>query len=487
MRQVVKLLAAVMLFAGCGVSQLSVPATALEARIKFTGEGGVLKLEQRSYPNPDGLEWLEARVKSNGEIQVSCLAQTSIEQCTNSPLITRISTGQGGPMLQILDVFGDLLAEIPFTGCAEEDDSQGGADAGTSGELGTVVLNLEQAPIRPPNCDFTSDDGSFDDGFFGADGGVFDDGFFGADDGGFSSDDGGSGSDEGQTCTTIRDELKAQFCQKLNDRLQQLQLEYTYDCAHLDQDPELERPEEVMNEELGCRRDVVEPVRDDVTEQLEQEHGFTCWGVQLDLMQWSNRAYQELVGQGVCGMSPLVLDLDGNGIELTRLSEGVEFDLLANGSPVRTAWVGAGDALLVLDRNGNGLVDDASELFGNRTDRRSHTDGFAALAELDANADGIIDPRDPAFTALRVWADEGRDGIGTRNEWRTLAQAGVASLSLEARSVSGLDAFDGKGNRIPLRAGFTRTDGSGGELVDAVFRYEPRPAERPELLACSMR
>src|SRR5262249_3605952 len=65
--------------------------------------------------------------------------------------------------------------------------------------------------------------------------------------------------------------------------------------------------------------------------------------------------------------SPLVLDLDGNGVQTLSTGAGVHFDLRADGTPVNTGWVGAGDGLLVRDVNGNGSVDDGTELFGQAT------------------------------------------------------------------------------------------------------------------------
>ncbi|MGA9524606.1 MAG: hypothetical protein WBV82_24325 [Myxococcaceae bacterium] len=486
MKHMGMVLAVAMLGSGCGVSQLSVPATALEARIKFTAESGVLKLEQRSYPNPDALHWLEARVRSNGEIQVSCQADSSLERCTDSPIVTKIDMNQSAPTLQVFDVFGELLAEIPFTGCLPEDEGgKGGSNNASDGGLGTVTFNLEQAPIQAPNCELLADGGSP----FGADGGFIDEGWFGSDDGGFPFDNGGSSTDDGGfwsgidqgDCAAVREQAQARFCQEVNARLEELSLGYEYDCTHLDQPVEMEESDVEMNQEVGCRRDVVGPARDEVADEVEQAQGMACRMVQIDLLNWANEAYEELRDQGVCGMSPLVLDLDGNGIELTPMSGGVQFDLLASGTPVRTAWVSSGDALLVLDRNQNGQVDDASELFGNRSGGARFADGFAALAELDANGDRAIDAKDPVFSNLHVWSDRNHDGVGPRDEWRTLAQAGIASLQLDAREISGRDAWDGRGNRIPLRARFTRTDGNQGELVDAFFRYEPRAAP---VLAC---
>ena len=67
-------------------------------------------------------------------------------------------------------------------------------------------------------------------------------------------------------------------------------------------------------------------------------------------------------------VDPLILDLDGDGIvNTTGLKAGTYFDYDGNGFAELTGWVGQGDGLLVWDRNGNGVIDDGTELFGDNT------------------------------------------------------------------------------------------------------------------------
>jgi hypothetical protein len=160
--------------------------------------------------------------------------------------------------------------------------------------------------------------------------------------------------------------------------------------------------------------------------------------------------------------SPLVLDLAGDGIETTSVARGVRFDL-AGAGPLTTAWLsGRDDALLALDRNGNGRIDDGSELFGNVAGGRPRADGFQALAELDArslggNEDGVIDRHDRMFSALRLWRDANRDGVAQPRELRALARAGVAAIGLAAK-LNPL-AVDPNGNDLRLEGHFLRASG----------------------------
>ena len=97
-----------------------------------------------------------------------------------------------------------------------------------------------------------------------------------------------------------------------------------------------------------------------------------------------------------------------------------------------------GDGLLVLDRNANGVIDNGSELFGDKTvleNENYAANGFAALAELDSNGDGVIDSDDDRFSELKVWIDKNADGISQSEELYSLLELGIKSISLK-KSVS---------------------------------------------------
>jgi hypothetical protein len=161
---------------------------------------------------------------------------------------------------------------------------------------------------------------------------------------------------------------------------------------------------------------------------------------------------------------PLVLDLNGDGFETTTAEYGHDFDLNADGRIVRAATVTGGDALLVYDRNRNGLIDDGSELFG---DQNGATDGFAELARYDQNQDGWIDASDDIYALLGVFQDRNRNGRTDAGELQRLADINIAALQLHAQKVDG----DSNGNRIDSVAVFRRTDGSEGLLGELYFNY----------------
>jgi len=146
---------------------------------------------------------------------------------------------------------------------------------------------------------------------------------------------------------------------------------------------------------------------------------------------------------------PLILDLEGSGFHLTNTANGVVFDIRADHHPLRIPWTAsATNGFLALDRNGNGIIDDGSELFGNVTPQPAsdHSNGFLALAVYDqpetgGNGDGVIDERDAVYSLLRIWIDENHDGICQPNELHPLPELGVYSISLNYRFSRRTDEF----------------------------------------------
>ncbi len=167
-------------------------------------------------------------------------------------------------------------------------------------------------------------------------------------------------------------------------------------------------------------------------------------------------------------VDPLVVDMDGDGLELTPIEGGVNFDLYGRGTQQAAAWVQADDGFLALDRNGNGVIDDGNELFGNV--RNGYEDGFAHLATLDDNKDGVMDTNDAVFPNLVVWQDINQDGVSTAFELTSVTELGVDSIGL---APSYADVVI-NGNAVP-RIGHMTGPNTSLLVGDALLRTAPYP------------
>ncbi|HRD93463.1 MAG TPA: SdrD B-like domain-containing protein, partial [Accumulibacter sp.] len=163
------------------------------------------------------------------------------------------------------------------------------------------------------------------------------------------------------------------------------------------------------------------------------------------------------------GITPIVIDLDGNGIQtVSRANSGGTFDLFGNGSAVQSGWVAGGEGFLAVDKNGNGRIDDIGELFGG-TGKGA---GFAQLASYDSNGDGLVSALDSAFAVLAIWRDANGNHQTDAGELMTLAEAGVASLDVHHTDLPFLDRQD---NVHLERSSATMSDGRTVDMTDVYF------------------
>ena len=168
--------------------------------------------------------------------------------------------------------------------------------------------------------------------------------------------------------------------------------------------------------------------------------------------------------------SPLVVDLDGDGkIETVSTDGNVHFDFDSNQKIENSGWIGKNEGFLVRDINGNGQIDNGTEMFGNHTvlqNGKNAVNGFEALKDLDSNGNGKFDAEDDAWSQVKVWRDANTNGIVDSGELLTLEQAGIESINLKYDYQKEADE---NGNLEIQQGTFNRTDGTTGKVSDVWF------------------
>ena len=179
---------------------------------------------------------------------------------------------------------------------------------------------------------------------------------------------------------------------------------------------------------------------------------------------------------------PLIVDTARNGYKLTSVAGGVRFDLNADGIAEQVAWtrLDSDDAFLALDRNGNGLIDDGTELFGNHTPARpdlpgvTTANGFEALKFVETTAYGASEPnevitsRDAAFSRLLLWRDLNHNGISEADELQPLSESGLEAIDTDYKNSKRVDK---NGNEFRQRARVKWSDGQYDHIFDVWLQW----------------
>jgi hypothetical protein len=181
-----------------------------------------------------------------------------------------------------------------------------------------------------------------------------------------------------------------------------------------------------------------------------------------------NEALTTLKFSVTTATTPLMLDLNGDGVHTSGVANGVLFDVNATGRLSKTGWSDGKDGLLVLDLNQDGQIYNGSELFGSGTELFTGgkaQDGYQALRQYDLNADGVINAQDAVFKDLKLWVDANIDGATDAGELRSLAELGVSSLNLDAITGTQVD----QGNTLGLVSNWTDAKGQVHDMADVWF------------------
>jgi len=158
---------------------------------------------------------------------------------------------------------------------------------------------------------------------------------------------------------------------------------------------------------------------------------------------------------------PLILDLDGNGIQTTRLENGIEFDINADGKIEKTSFVSGNDAFLSYDKNGNGIIDNGSELFG---DQNGAKNGYEELAKYDSNQDGLINSNDEVYQQLLLVSLDEHSQIKTQKLSEKISEIDL-NYQQQMKQINQYDLIAQQGN-------FTDKNGNKGITADVLLAYD---------------
>ena len=162
---------------------------------------------------------------------------------------------------------------------------------------------------------------------------------------------------------------------------------------------------------------------------------------------------------------PIILDLNGNGVEFLALSEGVHFDLNGDGIKTPISWVAPSDGLLVMDLDQSGAIESMREVFSDYFNGQDFSGSLQALASLDSNQNQLIDAQDTLFGKILVWQDINSDGLSQSHELVSLAEANIQSLSLSSEPSSLII----NGTTIESMGAFNLNNGQQHELAEVRF------------------
>lgn len=175
----------------------------------------------------------------------------------------------------------------------------------------------------------------------------------------------------------------------------------------------------------------------------------------LHMSEWSYKRTSESFRSGDALIDPIVINYDGPSTHLTQ--KKFEFDIDMDGAADQISFATKGSGFLAIDKNGNGKIDDGSELFGPKTN-----DGFSELAEYDDDGNGWIDENDEIFNQLRIWE---RDESGG-SKLLSLGEVGIGAIYLKDASTL-FDLSDDQLNlqgKVRSSSIFLREDGTAGSV-----------------------
>ncbi|MCP4055101.1 MAG: hypothetical protein GY739_19075, partial [Mesoflavibacter sp.] len=101
------------------------------------------------------------------------------------------------------------------------------------------------------------------------------------------------------------------------------------------------------------------------------------------------------------------------------------FDVNNDGILDKLSWPTKGNAVLIADWNGSGIIDKRTEImFSLFSPKKSATD-LEGLMTFDYDSNNVINNLDPIFEKLFIWNDKNEDGLQTYDEINSLNSLGI--------------------------------------------------------------
>ncbi|MCK9332774.1 MAG: Ig-like domain-containing protein, partial [Candidatus Cloacimonetes bacterium] len=226
--------------------------------------------------------------------------------------------------------------------------------------------------------------------------------------------------------------------------------------------------QEAMNEKSDLAQSVTE------FQNLSESGNLADFEANIDAIieGW---ALYDLGGESANSTPPIVLDMNGDGVTSQSLSSSsAYFDYDGDGRREHTAWSDEGDALLAVDLNGDGIITQGAELFGNYTlkaDGSKAADGYDAMARYDTNGDNILDASDTEFSKLRLWKDTNLNGKNEAGELATLEENKISAINLSRTNRTTFIQTTEAGNIITNETNYIASSGN-GTVRDVWFSYD---------------
>lgn len=188
----------------------------------------------------------------------------------------------------------------------------------------------------------------------------------------------------------------------------------------------------------------------------------------IDYTYIVNATITDPQGASTVASAPVILDIAGSGFELLAPSASrATLDVNGDGIIDYSGWIGAGNGILVYDRNGNAAMDDVTEIDLSAYGPQGSTDLDGLRYAFDDNDDDVFDALDSGWTAFGVFQDLNQNGASDAGEFRTLDEIGITSIGL-VRTGSP-EAVNG--NAVFGYAEFTWSDGRSGSVADVLFAF----------------